>query len=117
MVRYWRNGGCGILGAMKFPLTLITILLISGGYGAADPVKKKLIEFGWDEPDTVYLRQHAEEMQKRPLDGVVFTLRNVSRDGKKKTDYLWSGWGPRVVEDWQFKESLEDLKATKFSTF
>ena len=42
---------------------------------------------------------------------------NVSRDGKKKTDYLWSGWGPRVVEDWQFKESLEDLKATKFSTF
>jgi len=31
------------------------------GQHPADRPVKKLIEFGWDEPDTAFLRQHIEE--------------------------------------------------------
>jgi hypothetical protein len=102
---------------MRFSLFGIALWTVLVGVAVGDPVKKKLIEYGWDEPDVAYLREHAEEMQKRPLDGVIFVLRNVSRDGKKKGDFTWSAWGSKVLEDWQYQESLEDLKATKFTRF
>jgi len=40
---------------------------------AANP-KKKLIEFGWDEPDTTFMREHIVEMEKTSFNGCVFHL-------------------------------------------
>jgi hypothetical protein len=37
--------------------------------------KKYLIEFGWDEPDSHYLREHITEMEKLPFDGCVFHIK------------------------------------------
>src|SRR2546425_6926249 len=53
------------------------IMLIVLGFSAcaeAGPKaeQKKLIEFGWDEPSTEFLRAHIAEMEKTPFDGVVF---------------------------------------------
>ena len=33
---------------------------------------KKLIEFGWDEPDTGFLRRHRDQLEQTPFDGCVF---------------------------------------------
>ena len=39
--------------------------------GAA-PQDKRLIEFGWDEPDTAFLRRHRDQLEAAPFDGCVF---------------------------------------------
>src|SRR5439155_16078758 len=47
---------------------------------------KKLIEFGWDEPDTAFLRKHIATMEQTPFDGTVFHLPG---------DFLGQCWGKR----------------------
>src|SRR3954451_1301335 len=39
-----------------------------GGKGAGAGVRKKVIEFGWDEPDTAFLRKHIARMERTPFD-------------------------------------------------
>jgi hypothetical protein len=46
---------------------------------------KKLIEFGWDEPDPAFMRAHAEQMEKSPFDGCVFHLNG----------FTWEVWGAK----------------------
>ena len=50
---------------------------------------KKLIEFGWDEPDTAFMRKHAAQMDATPFDGCVYHIRYLQADGKD-ADFLWS---------------------------
>lgn len=35
---------------------------------------KKLIEYGWDVPTPDYVRDHIQEMEKRPFEGIMFRL-------------------------------------------
>lgn len=65
--------------------------------------EKKLIEFGWDEPDTAFMREHAVEMEKTPFDGCVFHV-----------DLTWQGWGERAFKEADLKGAIDDLKAAKF---
>ena len=51
-------------------------LFPAGPLHAAEVREKKLIEFGWDEPDTAFLRAHLGEMEKTPFDGCVYLLRS-----------------------------------------
>ena len=44
------------------------LFLITPSHGKA---AGKLIEFGWDEPDTAFMREHAAEMERSPFDGCV----------------------------------------------
>ena len=39
--------------------------------GACAP-QKHLIEFGWDVPDTAFLRRHIAQLERTPFDGCVF---------------------------------------------
>ena len=40
--------------------------------------RKSLIEFGWDEPDTAFMRAHITEMEKLPFDGKRYKSGNAS---------------------------------------
>ena len=62
---------------------------------AAQSETKKLIEFGWDEPDTGFLRQHLEEMEKTPFDGCVFHADFERADGRKGS-FTWDSWRSRA---------------------
>src|SRR5207302_9020804 len=46
--------------------------LALGSCCAAGSASHKLLEFGWDEPDTTFLRSHILQMQQSPFDGCVF---------------------------------------------
>jgi hypothetical protein len=76
-------------------------------------VRKKLIEFGWDEPDTAFMRKHAAQMDASPFDGCVYHMRYVQADGKDG-DFLWSCWGRRAFTIEQVQHAIDDLKATRF---
>jgi hypothetical protein len=77
---------------------------------------KKLIEFGWDEPDTAFLRKHLAQMERTPFDGVVFHVNYADRAGRTG-NLSWEVWGRRAFTEQDVRSALEDLKATRFHLF
>ena len=77
---------------------------------------KKLIEFGWDEPDTAFMRRHIAQMEEMPFDGVVFHV-NYTAPGGKPGNFLWEAWGRRAFTDAELAPALADLAATPFRRF
>ena len=71
---------------------------------------KKLIEWGWDEPDTKFIRGNIEKMEQFPFDGVVF---HATSD--KGENLSWEVWGSKKFASDDFKQAVDDLKATRFS--
>ncbi len=92
---------------------LIALALTSTAAEAAD---KKLIEFGWDEPDTSFLRKHVRTMETTPFDGCVFHANVVEKDGKS-SNFAWQGWGRRAFTIEELQPAIDDLKATRFDRF
>ncbi len=91
---------------------LICLGLGSGGEPAAGqepPAAKKLIEWGWDEPDTAFMRQHIAAMEEMPFDGLVFHVTSA-RGG----NFTWEMWGTRRFQRSEFDHAVADLKATPF---
>jgi hypothetical protein len=71
---------------------------------------KKLIEFGWDEPDTAFLRKHVRELERSPFDGCVFHV--VARSGGGQAEnFSWLGWGHRRFTHEQVRQAQDDLAA------
>jgi hypothetical protein len=73
---------------------------------------KKLIEWGWDEPDTKFMRENLERMEQLPFDGLVFHA-NASTGG----NFTWEMWGSRKFTLDEFNEAMDDLRATRFRRF
>ncbi len=76
-------------------------------------VSKKLIEFGWDEPDTAFMRQHSAEMDQSPFDGCVFHITYSRPDGTTE-QFTWKAWSRRAFSETDFQPALADLAATRF---
>src|SRR3954468_5395895 len=89
----------------------------AGEEGESKPSVKKLIEFGWDEPDTAFLRQHIARMEQTPFDGCVFHTNALNKDGKNAAGFMWECWGSKTFRESDLAASLEDLKATPFKRF
>ena len=77
---------------------------------------KKLIEFGWDEPDTGFMRRHIDQMEQTPFDGVVFHVTGIGPAGKPG-NFLWEAWGRRAFTEAELAPALADLTATRFRRF
>jgi hypothetical protein len=92
--------------------SLVVVAALAGqSVAAAD---KKLIEFGWDEPDTAFLRKHIASMEgNSPFDGCVFHA-NWKRDGGGGGSFTWEAWSARAFTEADLAQSLADLKATTF---
>jgi hypothetical protein len=77
---------------------------------------KKLIEFGWDEPNTAFMRDHIEEMERSPFDGCVFHV-HYTRPNGGKGDFMWECWDTRAFSAEELQAALVDLKTTRFRRF
>lgn len=71
--------------------------------------KKKLIEWGWDEPAPSYMRANAERMDGYGFDGLIFHA-DPEHDGKQ-SNFAWECWSTKRFEYEDFRQNLEDLKA------
>jgi hypothetical protein len=80
--------------------------------GQSAPRPRKLIEWGWDEPDPKFLRANIERMEQSPFDGIVFHL---TTDGGENP--AWAIWGAKRFTASQFQKAIADLKATPFRRF
>lgn len=102
---------------IHLPRTACVLLLLAGSALAQSTREsKKLIEFGWDEPDTALMRKHIAAMEKTPFDGCVYHPYYTKPDGTKG-DFMWECWGSRGFTEAEMAASLADLQATKFNRF
>ncbi len=99
---------------MKNLLILAAVLLALPGDLPGQGVfkAKKVLEWGWDEPDTTFIRRHIADMERLPFDGLIFHMNSST-----KGNLSWEAWGPRRFTQAEFRKAVEDLKATPFRGF
>lgn len=96
-------------------LAVLAVLAVLAGAG--DPPRRKaLIEFGWDEPDTAFLRAHLAEMERTPFDGCVFHVDVRPVDGKPSS-LTWGGWGRRMFVEADVQRARDDLRSLRPTRF
>lgn len=100
-------------GGLRLAL-LLSALAALGGSPA--PAGKKLIEFGWDEPDPRFMRAHIAEMQASPFDGCVFHVDYHAAAGDSGS-FTWQLWSRRRFTAQDLAAASADLRATKFGRF
>lgn len=101
---------------------LCVLCVLCGSSSFAATAQPKIIEWGWDSPSCVWVKDHITEMEKLPFDGVVLELHaNGKHDPTtrphRQAAFPSRGWGSRVIDPADFSESIAALKATKFSRF
>jgi hypothetical protein len=76
------KAGCAGLLFCAVVLCLVTFFACATSAQSADngPQAKKTIEWGWDEPDTKFIRENIAQMEQFPFDGLVFHV-NSSKGG------------------------------------
>jgi hypothetical protein len=89
--------------------------LLSGSMQAGE-AQKRLIEFGWDEPETAFMQKHIKEMEQTPFDGCVFHAQYTKPSGGRG-DFMWECWDKRAFKKEELQAALDELKATKFTRF
>jgi hypothetical protein len=95
---------------------LLALLLIAGGSSPAASASKKLIEFGWDEPNTSFLRLHQQEMARSPFDGCVFHA-DYKRANGTEGSFTWQAWSQTNFSETDLSGAFTDLKAMRGSQF
>jgi hypothetical protein len=89
---------------------------------AQDAGHKKLIYYGWGSPDTQYVREHWQEMEKMPFDGVGIVVaidRQAWQRGKTDTGNQlgWEVMGKRAFRIEEFRDTIRDLRAARWQRF
>ena len=77
--------------------------------------QKKLIEFGWDEPDTGMLQRLKDQFEQSPFDGCVFHV--VTHDAQRAENFTWLCWGRRRFTDLELKPALDELASVAWTRF
>jgi hypothetical protein len=101
---------------MRYQLLFTVALCAAATLAFSAEKSKKLIEFGWDEPSTSFMREHIAEMEQAPFDGVVFDAEARKTDGHKYR-FTWDAWGTNRFEEADLQRAIDDLRATKFQRF
>lgn len=91
---------------------VFAVSLGSAPAGAGD--RRSLIEFGWDEPDSRFLREHLAEMEKTPFDGCVYHV-DAHPARAAPASLTWQGWGRRRFSADELAEARADLEAVASS--
>ncbi len=95
----------------KLSLVLIGVLVYHMPIAHAqqgEPLQKKFIASGWDEPDTARLRANLKEMEQTPFDGVVISARGT---GGGKSIQVRSTFSAEPWKQEWFQNCVDDLKA------
>lgn len=92
---------------------LVIITSLTGACPAMADEARRLIEFGFDEPDTKFLREHADEMTRTPFDGCVFHVMARKPEGGGRENFIWECWGTRAFDEASVQAARDDLRAVR----
>jgi hypothetical protein len=100
---------------------IIALLLCAATALAAEPTTagKKLIQYGWDSPDTAFLRKHLKEMENSPFEGIMLTVRPSRGEGTLggMESLGWMMFRAPKFTPQQYEHAVDDLKAAKSAKF
>jgi hypothetical protein len=116
VIARWILRGAEMSRCVGLVLFLTSWASVTASAAGDKPATKALIEFGWDEPDTAFLRRHLRTMEETPFDGCVFHANFKDRAGKVGS-FTWSCWGKRAFAEEELKEALVDLEGLKPERF
>src|SRR5262245_40180886 len=91
----------------------VSVSFVRAAGPSTDISGKKLIEFGWDEPDTAFMRKHIRQMEQTPFDGCVFDIKYKDAAGKSGS-FISEAWGRRRFTFDELRDAADDLTATQF---
>jgi hypothetical protein len=93
----------------------VLLLAVAGAtlIGAGCARGKKLIEWGWDEPDPAFMRAHLAELEASPFDGIVYHLSYTTPEGRT-ANFSWDCFGRKAFTMAELEPGLADLRATPF---
>ena len=79
---------------------------------------KRVIEFGWDMPDTEFVKNNIPKMEKMPFDGLVTQVKYWG-DGSDTGDYIsWIGFGSMYLQyNDEVTKAIKNLQETNFQKF
>ena len=72
-------------------------------------VRKRLIECGWDTPDTAALRKHLDQAEQAPYDGI--RIKAIGKTAAGETAHLTYSFDPEAWDRESFQGAIDDLKA------
>lgn len=97
-------------------------LFLAGAESWGEERTKKLIYYGWGIRDTEYIREHWQEMESVPFDGVGIVIavdREAWRRGMRSTknQLAWRVMGERAFRVEEFREAVAELKSARWRRF
>ena len=105
---------------MILSILLISLFLTAGVNSPSEKQgrDKRVIEFGWDIPDTEFVKNNISKMEEGPFNGVVIHAK-YRGDGSKTEYYIeWIGFGGEYLHyNDKVKKAITNLKQTKFEKF
>lgn len=96
--------------------TFCPLLAQAAAPGENAVTRKKLIEFGWDEPDPVFIQQHAAALRNSPFDGTVFHI-NCRRVDGTRGSFTWEGWGKKRFNQTDLEPFIRPMLDAKLGEF
>jgi hypothetical protein len=108
--------GCAFRPPGSGPETPASAQGRAAGLASDRAAQKRVIEFGWGEPDAAFMRRHLDQMERLPFDGCVFHVA-YARPGGGQGLFVWEAWGRRAFTAEELEASLGDLWATSFRRF
>lgn len=96
-------------------MVIAMIALLKSTAAISSAGEKKLIEYGWDCPDTAYFKANIEQMEKTPFSGVVILVRSQPgepRLGGTEDVLGWKVFGKTRFSEGQIQHAIDDLKST-----
>ncbi len=93
-------------------VALGTLHMVSAARAQDAAHAKKVIEWGWDEPNTKFIRENIGRMEEFPFDGLIFHV-----ESSEGGNLAWEMWGSRKFDLREFRHSVDNLQATRFRRF
>jgi glycosyltransferase involved in cell wall biosynthesis len=108
--------------ATFFSLLFFAALLVGGARTHAAAAEKKIIYHGWDTRDSAYVREHWQEMEQMPFDGIGIGIaldrsRPTIGDGSTGNLLGWQIFGTKAFHPGSFREALADLRKAEWKRF
>ena len=98
---------------MKKLMWLMTVMVVLAGFSAGAEAKK-VIQFGYDDPDSNTFVAQIDLMKNQPLDGSVFTTRPVTGTNN---EFTWQAWGTTVFSRPEMQHAVDELASVNFGNF
>jgi hypothetical protein len=103
--------------ASKISFIALLIIAVTPAHFFGNSHDVKIIEWGWNTPLPEYVKEHIQDMEKLPFDGLVLDLKVNQGPAGTAGLFSWNVWGAEVLQLENYSASYGALKGIRFGRF